>query len=42
MEYFDDNRILINTDDKFPDDISLRNVAILVIFFIKDSKIFYQ
>ena len=38
---FDDTRILIDTDDKLPGDITLKNVAILVTSVIKDDDKFY-
>ena len=31
IEKFDDTKILIDTDDKLPDDITLKNVIILVL-----------
>ena len=37
----DDTKILIDTDDKLPDYISLKNVLIIVASVIKDSDILY-
>ena len=36
-EKFDDTNILIGTDDKLPDNITLKNVVILIIFVLKDD-----
>ena len=36
-EKFDDTNILIGTDDKLPDNITLKNFVILIIFVIKDD-----
>ena len=33
----DNNKILINTCDKLPDDIALRDVATLIIYIKKDD-----
>ena len=41
IEKFDDCKILIETDDKLPDDITLKNVAILITCAIKDDDKFY-
>ena len=41
IEKFDDTNILIDTGDKFPDDIILRNVVILMTCIIKNGKKFY-
>ena len=41
IEKFDDTKILIDAGDKFPDDIILRNVVILMICNIKNGKKFY-
>ena len=41
IEKFDDTNILIDTGDKFPDDIILRNVVILMTCIIKNVKKFY-
>ena len=38
---FDNNKTLIDTDDKFLDDITLRNVALLITCVIKDDGKFY-
>ena len=35
IEKFEDTEILIDTDDKFPDDITLKNVVILMTCLIK-------
>ena len=37
IEKFDNTKILINTDDKLPDDITFKNVAILITSVIKDD-----
>ena len=37
---YDDTKILIDTDDKLPDDITLKNVAILVTCIKKVIVIF--
>ena len=42
IEKFDDTKILIETDDKLPDDITLKNAVILVTSVIKDKGKFYQ
>ena len=42
IENFDDTKILIETDDKLPDDITLKNAVILVTSVIKDKGKFYQ
>ena len=39
IEKFDGTKILIYTDDKFPDDITLKNVMILMECVIKDDLI---
>lgn len=36
-EQFDDATILIDTDDKFPKDITLKKFMILMTLFIKDE-----
>ena len=41
IEKLDNIRILIDTDDKLPDNITLKNAAILMIFLIRDSDKFY-
>ena len=38
---FDDSKISIDTGDKFPDYITLKNVVILITFIIKDDGKFY-
>ena len=42
IENFDDTKILIETDDKLPDDITLKNAVILVTSVIKNKGKFYQ
>ena len=42
IAHFDDNKILIDTDDKFPDDVSLKNLVILITCAIKDDGKFYS
>ena len=37
IEKFDDTKILLNTDDKLPDDITLRNAVILMTCDTKDN-----
>ena len=41
IEKFDDTTTLIVTDDKLPDNITLKNVVILMTVVIKDEKQFY-
>ena len=41
-EKFRDTIILIDTDDKPPHDITLKNVVILMTYVIKDSEKLYQ
>ena len=41
IEKFDDTKILIDTDDKLPDDITLKNVVILMTCIIKNFGKFY-
>ena len=36
IKNFDDTKILIETDDKLPDEITLKNVVILITCVIKD------
>ena len=38
---FDDTKVLIDTNDKLPDDITLKNVVILMTCVIKDDGKFY-
>ena len=40
IEKIDDTKILIDTDDKLPDDIILEKVVILMACIIKDIKNF--
>ena len=42
IEKFDDTKILIDTDDKLPDDITLKNVVILITCVIKDGDKFFE
>ena len=41
IEKFDDTKILIDTDDKLPNNITLKNVVILMTCVIKDDGKFY-
>ena len=41
IEKFDDTKILIDTDDKLPDNITLQNAVILMTCVIKDDDKFY-
>ena len=41
IEKIDDTRILIDTDDKLPHNITLKNAVILTTCVIKDSDKFY-
>ena len=36
IEKIDNTKMLIETDDKLPDDITLKNVVILIVCIIKD------
>ena len=38
---FDDTKVLIETDDKLPDDITFKNDVILMTCAIKDDDRFY-
>ena len=40
-EKCDDTKTLVDTDDKFPDDIIVKNVVILMKCIIKDDGKFY-
>ena len=42
IEKFDDSKILIDTDDKLSDDVTLKYVVKLVTCVIKDGDKFYQ
>ena len=43
IEKFDNSKILNDTDDKLPDDITLKNVVILMICVIKgDNELYPQ
>ena len=41
IEKFDDTKVLIETDDKLPDDITFKNDVILMTCVIKDDDRFY-
>ena len=41
IEKFDDTKVLIETDDKLPDDITFKNDVILMTCAIKDDDRFY-
>ena len=41
IEKFDDAKILIDTDDKLPNNITLKNVVILMTCVMKDDDKFY-
>ena len=41
IEKFDDTKILIDIDDKLPDDITLKNVVVLMTCVIKEGNKFY-
>ena len=41
IEHFDNNKILIDTDDKLIDNITSKNVVILMTCAIKDDYKFY-
>ena len=41
IKKFDDTKILIDTDEKLTDDISFKNVVILMTCVIKDDSKFY-
>ena len=41
IEKFDGTKMLIEADDKLPDDVTLKNVVILTAFVIKDGDKFY-
>ena len=41
IKEFENTKILIETDDKLPGDITLKNVAILMACVIKDDGKFY-
>ena len=42
IEIFDDTKVLIDTNDKLPDDITLKDVVVLMTCFIKDGDKFIQ
>ena len=41
IEKFGDTKIVIETDDKLPDDITFKSVVILITCIIKDGDKFY-
>ena len=41
LEKFDDTKIFIETDDKLPDNVTLKNVVKLITCVIKDNDKFY-
>ena len=41
IEKFDDTKILIDTDGKLPNDITLKNVVLLIACVIKDDDKFH-
>ena len=41
IEKFDDTKILIDIDNKLPDDITLKNVVVLMTCVIKEGNRFY-
>ena len=41
IEKFDNTKILIEIDDKSPDDITLKNAVILMTFVVKDGNRFF-
>ena len=41
MRNANNTKILINTDDKLPDDVTFKNVVILMTCVIKDDNKFY-
>ena len=41
IEKFDNTKILIDTDNKLPDDITMKNIVIIIICIIKDDGKFY-
>ena len=41
-EKFHDTIILIDTDDKPPHDVTLKNVVVLITYVIKDGEKLYQ
>ena len=41
IEKFDDTKILIDTESKLPDDITIKNFVILITWIIKDDGNFY-
>ena len=42
IEKFDDTKIIINTDDKLPNEISLKRVVISMTYVIKDDHKLYS
>ena len=41
IKEFDDTKILIDADNKLPDDITLKSVVILMVYVAKDDGKFY-
>ena len=41
IEKYDDTQILVDTDDKLPVDVTLKNVSILMTCVIRDDGKFY-
>ena len=42
IEKLDDTEILIDSDNRFTDEVSLKNVMILISFVIKDADKFFH
>lgn len=42
IKKFDDTKIFIDTDDKLPDDITIKSLLILLTCVIKDDEYFMQ
>ena len=42
IKKIDDTKVLIETDDKLPDENTFKNVVILITCFIKDGDKFYS
>ena len=42
IEKFHDTKVLIKTDDKMPDDITLKSIVILMVCDFKDEDKFYS
>ena len=41
IEKFNDTKILIDTNDEFADEVTLKNAVILILCIIKDGDKFY-